>query len=111
MTKQQRSRSGWAHWLGLAFWLSRLQLMAACDPGREPDPKSTDAMNTPDAACVAPMVLLYTKPGCGDDVKPTCESGSAGACATRACNCNGENIVGRCNGLYEKWKPVAECKL
>ena len=100
---------GWGRWLRSACVLAGLQLTAACDPGAKPDSKIPEAMDAPDA-CAPPMILLYTKPGCGDDVKPTCESGSAGACATIACNCKGETISGRCNGLNEKFKPASECK-
>ena len=57
--------------------------------------------------CDPPNVLLFTKPGCGDDVQPTCETGSAGACATLACSCKGEIIYGRCNGLSERFQADA----
>jgi hypothetical protein len=105
MTTETHLLSIWTRWLGLACLLASAQLTAACD-----DPKASEAMDTPEA-CVAPRVLLYTTPGCGPEIKPTCQSGSAGACATVGCNCKGEKIFGPCNGLSEKFKPASECKL
>jgi hypothetical protein len=58
-----------------------------------------DPAQAPDACESPAMRLLYTAPGCGADVKPSCVSGGAGACAVPpVCGCDGTMIERRCDG-------------
>lgn len=46
--------------------------------------------------CNAPLIPIYTSPGCGQEVRPMC-LGGAGACAGSACGCDGK-VITTCNG-------------
>jgi hypothetical protein len=84
------------HLLGSLILALGFCAAAGCNAEGDPPPD-------PDT-CEAPArVLLYTSPGCGADVKPSCISGGAGACARPpVCGCDGNIVEQRCDGAVAR---------
>jgi hypothetical protein len=83
-----------------------LLLTAACEDAA---PLSADT-------CEAPRMEIYTSPGCGPEVKPSC-LGGAGACASQVCSCDGRLITACGSYAREQYQaidlqssPPAQCK-